>query len=166
MESAITNPRGALSTVSDYRTGKTDDGQDLQQGQLGWPYRANAAIAKGDMLMWVAPTETVPLSVTPMTAAITASDAWLFAGVALTAASTDQDVFVVQQGVAIINHVVADTPAANDVFGLPQTTTGLAETNAAITGLFVAGTVMSPEIGASNQFLGVLRFGNPIIAAT
>lgn len=166
MESAITNPFGALSSVSDFRTGKTDDGQELQQGQMGWPYRANAAINKGDMLMWVAPTQTVPLSVSPMTAAITASDAWMFAGVALESAAIGQMCPVVQQGVVIINHVVADTPAAADVFGLPQTTTGLAETNAAITGLFVAGTVLTAEIGTTNQFLGVLRFGNPVIAAT
>lgn len=166
MESAITNPNGALSTVTDYRTGKTSDGQELQQGQIAWPFEASVAINKGDMLMFVAPSATAPVTVAPMTAAISASDPHTFAGVALEAASIGDLVPVLQFGIGIINHVVADTPAALDVFGLPQTTTGLAETNAAVTGLFVVGLVLGPEIGTTNQFLGRLALRLPLLVAT
>jgi hypothetical protein len=160
-ESAITNPSAALQTVTDFRTGLDSSGAPLQQGQQGWPYRANATIEAGQALMFVAPTATVPLSVTPMTTAIVTSDPWLFAGVAADAAAAGDQVLVIRRGVCVVQHDTSDTPAAADVLALPNATTGDFATAAAVTGLRVVGTVLGPEIGTSNRCLAYLDPGIP-----
>jgi len=69
-------------------TWKDADGLALPYPQEVITMRANAAIAMGQWCMWVAPTATTPLSVTPGTT--TAADATLFAGIALETVTTAQ----------------------------------------------------------------------------
>jgi hypothetical protein len=91
----ITNPQSKLKAVTDYRDGKTSSGELLSYGGSYEPFRANATITKGQALIFVVPTATVPLSVTPEA---TASELWYFAGYAMHGASAGQTVMVCQHG--------------------------------------------------------------------
>lgn len=121
----LANSFGAFGTVSDFRTGKYSNGAALGYDQDFENWRANATITKGQALMLVAATATVPVSVTPMTAA---GDKRLFVGVANENASAGQSVQVVTKGFALIN-VGSGTPSALDLFVLPATTTGVFDTS-------------------------------------
>lgn len=155
-ESQITNPLGAYKTTTDYTTGVTSDGELHSYGQRVYPFRANAAVAKGEVLMWVAPTTTVPLSVTPMTVAGADN---LFAGVALEAAASGAAVNVCMDGVCLVD-VAAETAAAGSLLTCPATTTGKAEIGTTFDATLVVGTIIGTALGAkdsNNLALAVIR---------
>lgn len=122
----LQNPSGAFKSVSDFTNPVTPNGELVTPEFVTADYRANAAVAKGDALMWVAPTTTVPLSVTPMTSA--GAD-YLFAGVATEAAAAGEYLRVGIQGHFQIN-VGSTTPAAGNYVIVPDATTGVFGTDA------------------------------------
>lgn len=120
-ERTISNPAGAGQTVTDWRTGKTSTGADVDLDADYVVVRANATITKGQAVGLVAPTATVPPSVTPQTAAM---DKRLFVGAAQHAAAAGQYVQVLTRGFGLIN-AGAGTPAADQLVLVPATTTGV-----------------------------------------
>lgn len=143
MESAIINPDGALDDVTDFRTGRNRTGAPLMQGQQVFSYRADAPVVRGQCLTFVAPTATVPLSVTPTTTALAASHPHLWAGVALNSAATGKAVDCCFQGVAVVQFDSSDTPAAGNLLLLPDATTGdFAAAAAAVANDVVVGAVL------------------------
>lgn len=125
---AIINPAGAYRGAN-FLTGRGDDGLPLALPQAeveSW--RANAAVLRGQALNWVAPTATVPLSVTPMAAA-TADH--LFAGAALEDAAIGEQVQVCAAGFCEVLIDTSDTAAFGGVIGIPDATTGRFSTAAA-----------------------------------
>lgn len=149
----IHNPQGAFRTVDDFRFGTDADGHPLQYG-IGEAFqlRANAAVEAGEALMFVAPTASVPLSVTPMTAA---ADEQIFAGAAQNDAAIGESVVVVRSGFAIVQHDTSDIPAFGSVLLEPDATTGDFAVAADPVGgagpaPAVVGLVLSAEIGTTN----------------
>jgi hypothetical protein len=122
-EQQITNPQDAFKTTADLRVGYTDSEELHALGGTYRTFRANEAITKGEALMWVAATATVPLSVGLMTAA--AADT-LFVGCAMEAAAAGDDVLVCLEGYCLAD-VAAETTAFGTVIGVPGTTTGKVE---------------------------------------
>lgn len=149
MITQITNPDGAYQTVTDFRTGQASDGSAIQYGQTEcYVIRANATIARGEALSIVAPTATVPVSVTPMAAATAVH---LYLGAAQHDAVAGEPVLVVRRGFAVVRTEAADAPAAGEVLRCPDTTTGrFAASGALGAGGEVAGTVLGPEIGTTD----------------
>lgn len=146
-DQALTNPFGAHKTVTDYRTGRDAAGEELAYGSIRNIYRADAAIAKGEVVMWVAPTASVPLSVTPMTAA--AADT-LFAGVAQNTAAAGGRVTVVENGHCLVD-VAAETAAFGSLLTAPATTTGKAEIGATFDATLVVGSVIGVALAAKDS---------------
>lgn len=122
----ITNPLAAHREVTDYTTGIDSEGGELDYGNIVRTFRADAAIARGEVVNWVAPTTTAPLSVTPMAAA-TADN--LKAGVALEAAAAGEQVDICVNGYCFVD-VAAETAAFGSVLTVPGTTTGKGEIGA------------------------------------
>lgn len=147
-EQQLTNPFGAHKTVTDFRTFKDASGEDVAlPASVVEVFRANAAIAKGEVVMWVVPTATVPLSVTPMTAA--AADN-LFAGVATAAVAAGGQAAIVRRGGCFVD-VAAETTAFGTTLEAPGTTTGKAEVAAAEpTATTVVGTVIGLALAAKD----------------
>lgn len=138
-EQQITNPLAAHQDVTSFITGRTSQGELLSWGQEVREFRADAAIAKGEVVAWVAPTATVPLSVTPMTVA--AADI-LFAGVAQEAAAVGAPCTIVTEGFALVD-VGAETAAFGSLLTCPGTTTGKAEIGAVIDATTIVYSIMA-----------------------
>lgn len=87
------DPKSSGRPVASYLTGKDSNGVVIELAQDVNSYRANSAIAQGDLVRFVAPTATAPLSVetTPATATLPAGT---LAGVALAAAAAGDTVRV------------------------------------------------------------------------
>lgn len=147
-----TNPSFALRTISDFTTWEDADGNflgsDIYQDVA--VFRANAAISYGDCVSFVAPTTTVPLSVTPSTT--TASEQYRFVGVALEAASAGQMVQVCIRGVCEVNVGTADpvfgdimSPVANTTAGVATVVTAANQTAAAIIAGAAGGVFLSAD---------------------
>lgn len=145
--SFINNPAGALSNapVTTYLFGRDAAGFELEQGKGEvYTFRANATVTRGQALMWVVPTATVPLSVTPMTAG---ADLVLFAGVALESGVAGDNIPVMRRGICIAFTDDSDTPAFGQILLRPDATTGQFATAAvAATIQFALGTVLSAEM--------------------
>jgi hypothetical protein len=158
-DTLITNPSAAYRTVTDYRTGQDADGFDLEMGKSEvYHLRANATITKGEALMFVAATASVPTSVTPMTAA---ADVSLFAGVALEGAASGDLVTFARRGFVIVQTEDADTPAFGNILRAPDTVTGDFGASGALgAGGEALGLVLGPEIGSTNT---ALAFLDPVI---
>ena len=125
MSNILTNPNGAHRTVSDFREGVDDAGNEIVYGnQEVESWQAGGTILKGQALMLVAPTETAPPTVVPMTAAVTGADSWRFVGAALEAATSGEQVRVCKKGICLVLHDASDDPAAYDLVSAPGTTTG------------------------------------------
>jgi hypothetical protein len=144
MSRLISNPFGAHRQVTTFVAGQDADGEPFHQPNAISEYRANAAITRGQLVQWVAPTASLPLSVTPMA---TASAAILFAGVALNDAATGEAVQVVQHG-----HVLVRTGDVTTSLGeylvKPGTTAGIGTLSAtAIDATTVAGTILGVVVG-------------------
>lgn len=119
----IVNPVGANKTVTDFRTQKTDGGELLLMGDEQYAYcQANAAIAKGEVVMLVAAADaSTPLRVAKMT---TAADPRLFVGIAEKAATAaGQIIRVCTKGITEL-YVNAQTVAFGDVAKVPGTNAG------------------------------------------
>lgn len=148
METVINDPAGAHRVVSDYRLGKDADGYDLTGPQDIYYLRADAAITKGQALMLVVPTQTVPVSVAPMTAA--AEDAF-FIGVALESAAAGAMVAVLNKGFARVLFDASDTAAAGDYLVVPATTTGRLDVIGAVAAnAVVVGLMLGAEDGTTD----------------
>jgi len=102
METQITNPSGALQPVTDYTTYKDANGVPVQYHTVVSTFRANEAISAGQVVIFVAATATVPLSVGVLPASASAAQKVLLAGVALSNASTGQAVRVATSGIAVV----------------------------------------------------------------
>ncbi len=120
MNNTLTNPAGAFQKTTTYVSGVDDEGQEHAYGRLVIRMRANATIVKGHGLGWVAPTATVPVSVTPFAVAGTDLD---FAGVALQSASAGQFIEVCTHGFCLV-WMNAQTSAAGEILVNPTTTAG------------------------------------------
>lgn len=125
MSNIIANPNGAHRTITTYVSGRDADGIPLVIGnQEVESFRAAATILQGQALMFVAPTATVPMTVTPMTAAASAATPWRFAGVALDNAVAGEQIKLVATGFVEVLFDASDTAAAYSILNLPYTTTG------------------------------------------
>lgn len=159
-EAQITNPMGALRTTSDFIDGWDASSENHLYFQRVISVRANAAITLGEALMFVSPTATVPLSVTPMTAAITGSDPWSFAGAALEAAAAGDLVRVLVDGIARVRIDAADTAAALSILLAPDTTTGrFAVATDPAAGDVVVGYVLGIEDASGTADFALARVG-------
>lgn len=145
----LANPNGAHRTVTDFREGVDDAGNEIVYGlQVVESWQAGSAIVKGQALMLVAPTETAPPTVIPMTAAVTGADSWRFIGAALEAGATGDQVRVCKSGICLILHDASDDPAAYDLVSAPATSTGdfdvvagAAVDNGVYVGYYLGGTL-------------------------
>jgi hypothetical protein len=140
----ISNPFGAHVPVTTFASGVDADGQPFYQPSAIQEYRANAAVARGDVVQWVAATASVPLSVAAMA---TASSALIFAGVALNSAATGETVQVAQHGHVLVR--TGDiTTALGEYLLKPSTTAGVGVTsNTAIDATTVAGSILGVVVG-------------------
>ena len=155
MSEVLSNPNGAHTTISTYVTGRDADGIPQVIGrQVVDTHRADATILQGQALMYVAPSATVPLSVTPMTAAVVTSDPWRFAGVALEGAVAGENVKYCSQGFCEVLFDASSTAAAYSLLNLPATTTGEFDiaTDPA-DNVESAGWVLGAEIGSTDKCL-------------
>lgn len=141
------NPKAAFQTVTSFVTGRTADGEPLAYGSHEVELRADATITRGAVLMFVAPTATVPLSVTPMTVA--AADN-LFAGIAYEAGVAGDIIRVVTYGHAIVD-VAAETAAFGSLLTAPATTTGKAEIGATEDATLVVSSVIGIALGIKDS---------------
>ena len=125
MSNIIANPNGAHVEIASYITGRDANGIPLVIGnQTVESFRAAATILQGQALMFVAPTATVPMTVTPMTAAASAATPWRFAGVALHNAVAGEQAQLVSEGFVEVLFDTSDTAAAYSILNIPYTTTG------------------------------------------
>ena len=148
MEQGLVNPVGAFRTVTTYVSGVDASGVEIPYGKEVNSFRANAAIAKGEAVMWVVPTATVPVSVTPMT---TAGDARLFAGIANEAAAAGEQCQIVTSGMCLV-YANAQTVAAGDVVLKPGTNAGEASfTSTDPDASTVVGTVLGVAMGVKDS---------------
>lgn len=125
MSNILANPNGAHRTITSYISGRDADGIPLVIGNQDIEsWRAAATILQGQALMFVAPTATVPMTVTPMTAAASAATPWRFAGAAMEGAVAGEQVRVCKDGFVEVLFDTSDTAAAYSILNLPYTTTG------------------------------------------
>lgn len=147
-EQGLVNPRAAFTTVTTFVSGLDANGVEIPYGRMERSYRADATITVGQALMWVAPTATVPISVTPMTVA---ADPRAFAGIALEGASAGGTIRVCTEGHCRI-FANAQTVAANDVILVPGTNTGEASFSSTDpTATTVVGTVLGVAFGVKGS---------------
>lgn len=140
----INNPFGAHRPVTTFVAGQDANGEPFHLPNSVQEYRANAAIQRGEIVQWVAPSASAPLSVTPMA---TASSQLIFAGVALNDAQTGETVQVAQHGHALVR--TGDvTTALGEYLLKPSTTAGVGVTaSTAVDATTVAGTILGIVVG-------------------
>lgn len=149
MQTTISNPAGAFAKTTTFVSGVDDEFQQHEYGCFYLTFRANAAISRGHGLSWVAPTATVPVSVTPFAVAGTDTD---FAGVALDrATAAGQYVRVCVLGFCLV-YAAALTFAAGEILVNPTTTAGELVNAADPThdATLVSGTVLGRVFGVKN----------------
>lgn len=147
----LTNPLGGGSmsaTVSDYRTGRDAEGNAIAVAdRIVLNLRANAAIAVGDLVAFVVPTASVPLSVKQ---AVNGDQSPMKVGVALAAASAGQVVPVCFFGPCFVK-VGSGTPAAGN-WASPSSTAGEVTVNSsAPDATTVAGTILGVFTGTKDS---------------
>lgn len=146
-EQGLVNPAGAFTTVTTFVSGVDANGIEVPYGRTERVYRANAAITVGQVLAFVAPTATVPVSVTPF---VIAADFRLFAGVALEAAAAGAFVRVCTEGHCLV-FANAQTVAALDAVFTPAANTGEASFSATDpTATTIVGNVLGVAFGVKN----------------
>ncbi len=144
----ISNGLGAHRKVTTFVSGRDDGGEAIHQPGVHQEYRANAAVAFGEVVNFVAGTASVSLSVTPMAAA-TANQ--LYAGVAMNGAAAGEIVKVAQFGHAIVKTGDVTTELGEYILN-PTTTTGVAVTAAtAIDATTIAGTILGTVTGTETD---------------
>lgn len=156
-EKQIASAFGAFQTVTDFRTGKNADGSLLDLYNEPFEIRANVALALGDLVTFVVPTSTVPVSVTNAVAtggAGTFLGGFRVAGVVLKATALGGAAQVNKYGFCLVN-VGAGTPVIGDM-GVPGASAGQVDVIAAATGI-AAGTFVANVIGI---FLGTKDASN------
>ena len=144
-EQQLTNPQGFHRTVTDFRTFKDVQGEDISYGKTTRFFRANEAITKGQVVTFVAATATVPLSVEPAAAGSS------FKGVADASAAAGAMVPVVVEGVAEVIALTANAVAFNDamiVSGTAGTATPVAEDATTVVGT-VLGYALNTKASAT-----------------
>lgn len=149
MEITIANPFGANQQVSDFTTFVTADGELIKSGAETYvTLRANAAVAKGQVVALVVPTATTPLSVKPM---VTGDSDSLFFGVAENAAAAGGAVKVCTGGVCQVG-VGAQTVAFGNFVRKPSATAGEPVVNGtAPAATDVIGSLYGVTLGAKNS---------------
>lgn len=150
--SVPTNTQGALRTYADFTTWLDADGifhgEDWYQDVI--PYRANTTIAAGDAVMFVAPTATVPLSVTPLST--TAGEAYRFVGIAKESATAGQQCDIVVAGVVQVN-IGSQTVAFGDMCTSPATGAAGVPTRvaqASVAATHIIGTMIGTYLSAND----------------
>ena len=158
--SFITNPNAALRTLpaAGFVNGQDSSGADLDVGVgISYTIRANAAITRGQALMWVAPTATVPLSVTPFTAA---ADEQIFAGCAFDNTAAGDNCLVIREGFCTVKFDTGSTAAFGSVFKQPVTATGdfeiIADPIGGADAPPVLGLCLGVEIGTTDTCFGYI----------
>lgn len=102
-EPTLINPAGAFRSVSDFTTWVDGNGNDIEYWRQIASLRCDVAIAKGDALMYVVPTTTVPLSVAPLAVTDTLAVGQKFLGVAIEAAAVGEQCLFATEGFALVN---------------------------------------------------------------
>jgi hypothetical protein len=147
MNTQLTASNGGFGKTSTYVSGVDDEGSMHEYGTEYMTIRANAAIVKGNVLSWVAPTATVPVSVTNMP---TASGQLDFAGIAMESATAGKYVRVAVGGFALVD-VASQTVASGEYLLKPTTTAGKGiSASTAIDATTVAGTILGRFFGVKN----------------
>lgn len=145
MEGLIQAPQGGFNVTTTFVSGVDRDGVAHEYGTDYIVVRANAATVKGDVVSWVDPTATVPMSITPMP---TASGQLDFAGIAMEGASAAGKYIKVAVGKFALVNVAAQTSAAGEYLIKPTTTAGKGIRSAtAIDATTVAGTILGRFAG-------------------
>jgi hypothetical protein len=149
-DATVTNPAGANRLVADFTTWVDGYGAELNYDQEIATYRANAALARGDCAMFVAPTTTVPLSVTGMTGSSNAV-AMSFAGVALDPIAAGAYGRICIRGYCRVQ-VGTATPAAYDALTINGSATGAAAvvTSASLAAATITGLQLGIFLGAKD----------------
>jgi hypothetical protein len=143
----IQNPFGAHRSVTTFASGVDAAGEPFHVPIAVNEYRANAAIARGDVVEFVYGTSTVPLSVKKM---VTTSGALAFAGVALNDAATGETVQVASHGHCLVN-VGANATAAGSYLVKPGTTDGVGTVSStAVDATTVAGSILGVFVGTND----------------
>jgi len=144
----VTAANGGFQPTTTFVSGVDSEGAPHEYGNLYATYRCNAAVARGDMVSWVNPTASLPVSVTPMP---TASSSFDFAGVAMEAKAAGQYVRVCITGFCLVD-MVSQTAAAGEVITKPATTAGKAVRAAAPTldATTVVTTILGRVFGIKN----------------
>lgn len=163
----LTNPNGAFVEVTDFRTGRDKNGLEVKLPQKVEFYRAASAIVKGEPLAFLAPTATVPLSVTTMTTTITAANGGpsRFAGAAAEDAAIGDSVAVVVDGFTEVLIDESDTAVAYGWLVLPGTTHGRFDAvavGAPADNALYAGIMYGPEIPTDTDRC-IARIGQPLV---
>jgi hypothetical protein len=129
------------------------DGTALPYEQDITVFRANAAVTAGQWVMFVAPTATNPLSITPGTT--TAADATLFAGISLDTVVAGKQCRIVTRGFAMglmetggTGAATAVTAGSGQVLTAGLTTAGSLAATATIDATLVASRVFGILLGA------------------
>lgn len=149
MQGTLSNPAGAFVTTTTFVSGVDADGTPHEYGCFYTMLRANAVTRVGHGLSWVAPTATVPVSVTPY---VVASSNLEFAGVAMDAASAaGQYIRVCHFGFCLV-YAAALTFAAGEILVNPDTTVGELVNAAAPTfdAALVSGSILGRVFGVKN----------------
>lgn len=146
-EQQITNPLGYLTKVSDFTTGLDAEGQEIPYGTTVRHYRANVAIAKGEVVTFTVATTTVPLSLVLATAGSSIKF------VALEAAAVGE-----QCAVAVAGHAAVLCTTTAVVFGDALIVSATAGSAAAVAedATTVVGTVLGFAAGAKGAGVGTV----------
>lgn len=143
MSELLANPLGANQSITTFVSGLDVDGMEVTYWQEVCSMRADTAISRGQVLIYVAPTVTTPPSVTPMLAG---SPGRLFAGVALTGSIVGAPVKFVTRG--FVRALMSTTPAANDVLTQPTATGQFASAATAFDAANIIGSTFGMVMGA------------------
>ena len=144
-ETQITNPLGYHRTVSDFTTGVDAQGEEIAYGSIVRHYRANVAIAQGEVVTFTVATATVPLSLVLATAGSSIKM------VALEAAAAGEQCAVVVEGHA---RVLCTATAVTFGDSLIVSATAGSAAAAAEDATTVVGTVLGIAVGAKGGTAG------------
>jgi len=144
MTETLANPLGANQTITTFVSGLDVDNMEVTYWQEVCSMRAAAAITRGQVLIYVAPTATTPPSVTPM---LSGSPGRLFAGVALAGAIAGATVKLATRGFVRANMTTAGA-AADEALVQPSATGAFVAAAAVFDATTVVGATFGTVVGA------------------
>lgn len=154
----LANPLGALAgrpSSGDFTAWLDKDGLPLDYPHSSYWFRANAAVTVGQLVSFVDPTSTNPLSVTPSGT----TDTTIVVGVAKNTAAAGEMVEVVTSGFCLALFESAVTPAADNAVINGGTTAGSVAVDTALDATNVVGTVLGVVLAAKlTSFAGSAHY--------